>query len=349
LKMRAGAKACLMPEPCLASSAPSSGAPPLKPRTWLKPTLALASGLALCTGGVFYWRPWRVLNELIRARLRLAGVGSEYVQLGPFRIHYRVGGRGKPLVLVHGLGATAESWAGPMTALIRRGYRVYAIDLLGFGRSDCPDVDYSITLQTQILEQFFDSQNLASADLGGWSMGGWVALKFALTLPDRVRRLFVVDSAGLTFELPFGPAVFQPATVEDAQRLLMLLTPYAGYLPRFMARDLIRYMRPTRWVVQRAMQSMMWGGDLLDDKLQAMRVPVLVVWGKQDRLIPSTCGEEMHRQMPHSRFVMLDGCGHMLPVEGSRKLVAEIVRFLAQEQGSGQVGGGQVGSGQVGR
>jgi triacylglycerol esterase/lipase EstA (alpha/beta hydrolase family) len=145
----------------------------VKRRRWLGRALATAWVLVVCVGGVFYWRPWWVIDESMRAWLRLAGVRSEYVQLGSSRIHYLVGGRGKPLVLVHGLGAMAESWAGLMTALTRHGYRVYAIDLLGFGRSDRPNVDYSIALQVEILEQFFDSQNLPRADLGGWSMGGW--------------------------------------------------------------------------------------------------------------------------------------------------------------------------------
>ena len=216
----------------------------VKRRPWLGRALAAAFVFVACLAGIFYWRPLWVIDESTDAWLRLAGARSEYVQLGLFRIHYLVGGRGRPLVLVHGLDGRAENWAGLMPALMRHGHRVYAIDLLGFGRSDRPDVDYSIALQADVLNQFFDSQNLPRADLGGWSMGGWVALKFALDHPERVRRIFVADSAGINFKLPFDPVLFQPATVDQAQRLLALLTPQGSLIPRFVARDVVRRMGP---------------------------------------------------------------------------------------------------------
>ncbi len=306
----------------------SDGHRPAKRRRWFGCALATASVLAVCAGGVFYWRPWWVIDESIRAWLRWAGFHSKYVRLDSCRVHYYVGGRGKPLVLVHGLGAMAESWAEVMITLMRHGYQVYAIDLPGFGRSDRPDVDYSIAFQAEILKQFFDSQNLARADLGGWSMGGWVAMKFTLGHPERVRRVFVVDSAGLTFTPPFDLALFQPATADQAQQLLSLLTPHAARIPRFVARDLVRQMRPTRWVVQRALNSMMAGSDLLDGKLPAIRIPALIVWGKQDALIPLSCGEEMHRQMPQSQLAIIDGCGHMIPAECCSRLVTQTLHFL---------------------
>jgi pimeloyl-ACP methyl ester carboxylesterase len=303
----------------------------VKCRPWLGRALATALILTACIGGIFYWRPLWVIDESTDTWLRLAGVRSEYVQLGPFRIHYLVGGRGQPLVLVHGLDGRAENWARLMPTLLRHGHRVYAIDLLGFGRSDRPEVDYSIKLQAEVLNQFFDSQNLGRVDLGGWSMGGWVALKFALDHPQRVRRIFVADSAGLNFKLPFDPGLFQPVTVDQAQQLLALLTPQGSRIPRFVARDIVRRVSPMRWVVERATTSMMAGGDLLDGKLGAIRIPVLIVWGKQDALIPPMCGEEMHREMPQSLLTIIDGCGHLAPVECSSRVMPETLRFLEAE------------------
>ena len=307
------------------------GQPPEKVRRWRRYALAAAAVLAVCAGGVAYWRPWWLVDQTIRAWLRWAGFRSRYLRLDSCRVHYYVGGRGKPLVLVHGLGAKAETWAKVMIALMRRGYQVYAIDLPGFGRSDRPDVDYSIAFQAETLKQFFDSQNLVRVDLGGWSMGGWVALKFTLSHPERVRRVFVVDSAGLIFKPAFDLALFQPATVDQAQQLLRLLTPQAARIPRFVARDLVRQMSPTNWVVERALSSMLAGSDLLDGKLSAIQIPALFVWGKQDALIPLRCGEEMHCQMPQSQLVIIDGCGHMIPAESSGRLVTETLHFLEAE------------------
>jgi len=287
--------------------------------------------LLIALGAVCYWRPLWVVDRVTTAALRLAGVRSDYVRLGSYRIHYLVGGEGKPLVLVHGLGGRAQDWAPMIPSLMRHGYRVYAPDLLGFGKSDRPDVDYSIALQDEILEQFFQSQRIAQADLGGWSMGGWVVLRFTLGHPEQVRRLSVDDSAGIYFQRAFDPAIFHPKTVEQAESFLGWLTPQAGRIPRFIARDLIRETRSGAWVVDRAMKSFEAGTDLLDGKLQAIKAPVLIVWGQRDILIPLACGAEMHREIPQSLFEIFDGCGHLAPVACVNRILPETIRFLEAE------------------
>ena len=319
----------------------------------LRRVLTAVLVLLVCLGGAFYWRPLWVIDEATNALLRLAGFKSENVQLGPYRIHYLAGGpppvgclrsggsatersepqggEGRPLVLVHGLGGKAQNWAPMMPSLSRHGYRVYALDLLGFGRSDRPDVDYSIPLQVDVLFRFFESQHLTRADLAGWSMGGWVVLKFALAHPNRVRRVVVYDSAGIYFKPRFDPALFHPTTVEETQQFLALLTPQASRIPRFVARDLIREAHPTAWVVDRSMKSMQAGADLLDGKLQTLQVPVLIVWGKQDVLLPLFCGEEMRREMAQSSLAIFDGCGHLAPAECSGRILPETLHFLEAE------------------
>jgi pimeloyl-ACP methyl ester carboxylesterase len=303
----------------------------VRPRRRFRRVLAAIFALLLLLGAVFYWRPFWVMDEATRAWLWAEGVQSSYVQLGSYRIHYLAGGQGKPLVLVHGLGGNAQNWAPLMPGLIREGFQVYAIDLLGFGRSDRPDVDYSIALQADLLKQFFASQHLIRADVGGWSMGGWVALKFTLAHPERVRRVFVDDSAGIDFKLEWDPALFHPGTVEQAQQFLSWLTPQASRIPRFIARDMIREMRRSAWVVDRAMKSMRAGAGLLNGKLGPIQAPVLIVWGEQDRLIPLSCGEEMHREMPQSSLEIFDGCGHLAPVECRDRVLPETLHFLEAE------------------
>jgi len=305
----------------------NSGRPPQRGQRVRRAFLLIFALLAVLSG-VVYWRPFWVIDQVTRAWLRGEGVRSNYVQLGPYHIHYLSGGEGKPLVLVHGLGGKAEDWGLLMPSLMRHGYRVYALDLLGFGQSQRPDVDYSIALQASVLNQFFDSQHLNRADLAGWSMGGWVAFKFTLAHPERVRRLVVFDSAGIDFKPAFDLALFHPSTVEQAQEFLGWLTPQASRVPRFVARDMIREMRPTAWVVDRARKSMESRADSLNGKLGAVKAPVLIVWGKQDVLIPLSCASEMHREMPQSSLELLDGCGHLAPVECSNRIVPETLRFL---------------------
>ena len=109
------------------------------------------------------------------------------------------------------------------------------------------------------------------------------------------------------------------------------LTPQAGRIPRFVARDIIRELHPTRWVVDRAVKSMQSGADLLDEKLPSIQAPVLIVWGKQDILIPLSCGEEMHQKIAGSSLAVFDGCGHFAPVECADRILPVTLKFLQAE------------------
>lgn len=304
---------------------------PRRKFSWLLRVLLAICLVAVCAATIFYWRPFWMLDNVTRVWLRMEGVRSDYVQLGPYRIHYLASGQGKPVVLVHGLGGRAQDWALLMPSLMNHGYRVYALDLLGFGQSQRPDVDYSIALQTDVLNRFVDSQQLARFDLAGWSMGGWIALKFTLEHPERVRRLVVFDSAGMDFKPAWDPALFHPSTVAQAQEFLAWLTPQASRIPRFIARDMVRETHSRAWVVDRAMKSMLSRAGILNGKLGAIQVPVLMVWGKQDVLVPLFCADEMHREIPQSSLEVFDGCGHLAPVECRDRIEPEMLRFLEAE------------------
>ncbi|HXJ93828.1 MAG TPA: alpha/beta fold hydrolase [Terriglobia bacterium] len=297
-------------------------------RRFLRSALLAILGLAIIFGIALYFRPLWAWRQTTQIWLRVQGIGSSYAQLGPYRIQYFVGGKGSPVVLLHGLGGEAGDWALSMPALMRGGFRVYAIDLLGYGRSDRPDVDYSIALQSDIVRQFLDRQGLERADFAGWSMGGWIALKFALDHPERVHRVVLYDSAGISFKPPVDPRLFAARTRQDLRRLYAALSPRPLHIPQFVARDLLRQAAERGWVVRRSLDSMQAGHDLLDGKLGAIHAPVLIVWGKQDALIPLSCGEEMHREMPQSLLVALPGCGHLAPVECRRQTLADTMRFL---------------------
>src|SRR5580692_798803 len=121
--------------------------------------------------GILAWRnPLWLVDKQVDARLRMNGVHSEFVTVNGYKMHYLVGGAGRPLVLVHGLGSRGEDWSNLIPQLIDGGHRVYAIDLLGYGHSSQPrDAQYSISEQAGIVEGFLDSQHLQQVDLAGWS------------------------------------------------------------------------------------------------------------------------------------------------------------------------------------
>jgi len=301
----------------------------LKSRGVLFVLTLLVAGLVLSI--LFYKRPLWFVDEAIHARLGLAGFHSEYVMVGPYRVHYFVGGHGKPLLLIHGLGARSEDWTPQMPSYAKNGFRVYAIDLLGSGRTDRPDIAYTMQQQADLVHGFLDAVHVQQADVIGWSMGGWVALEFALDHPRSIRRLVLMDSAGLWFHSSLTQDVFEPRTVPQLKRLEALLIPQPQYLPGFFQRDLLRAMERNFPVVRRTLESMLSEKDQLDGRLNQLGMPVLLVWGTQDLLIPPSVGLRMHHLIPQSVLQFYSGCGHLGPATCAGRIVPKVVEFLHSE------------------
>jgi pimeloyl-ACP methyl ester carboxylesterase len=292
--------------------------------------------LAVAAGLVFYRYPIWVTDQHTRFHLWRAGVKSEYIEAGGYRLHYfeappSNGSNGTPLVLVHGLGARGEDWTAMMPALAASGFHVYVPDLLGYGRSPKPDVDYSISLQEQTVAQFMQAVHVPRADVGGWSMGGWIAMKLALDHPEMADRLIIYDSAGIYFPATFGPELFTPDDVAGVKKLYGMLSPRPYNVPNFASEAAVRKLQGNAWVLRRSMSSMTNGRDLLDFRLHQISQPMLIVWGAQDELIPLSVGESIHKSVPQSMLDIIAGCGHLAPAECARPVIKGTVEFLRSE------------------
>jgi pimeloyl-ACP methyl ester carboxylesterase len=285
----------------------------------------------------FYRHPLWLVQQETHFGLFLSRVQSNYVLTPEGRVHYyeaepRIPGGGVPLVLVHGLADRDESWAPMLKRLKRAGFHVYAPDLEGYGRSPKPqDADYSIAGEEKFVYDFIQSIGLQKTDLGGWSMGGWIALKLAIDHPEVIDRVVVYDAAGLRFDLPYPNTIFDPKNTDDVQRLFSLMEPSAAPFQPFLRRDLLRSMQAKQWVVDRNLSSMFTGRDLLDDKLSSLQEPLLILWGGDDHLTPLALGQRMHQLVPKSELDILEGCGHLAPARCSSRTAQATVDFLKAE------------------
>lgn len=302
-------------------------AAPKKKSRWLVKTLSTLIVVALFLGIAFYLRPTWMSQEVLRARMWSQGIRSDYVQLGPYRIHYLTAGEGHPVVLVNGLGGTSENWGSMIQEFKSRGFKVYAPDMLGFGRSDKPDVDYAISLHADVLKQFLDSQKLEQPDLVGWSMGGWIVMKFAAANPQHVRRLVLLDSAGLIYNAENAQAL-RPKTAEQLAHMMDILNPHPQAIPAFVARDILRNMISQDWIIDRTLKSMFTGKDVMDDHLQELTMPVLIVWGKQDLITPLELADKLHTKIARSALYVADECGHLAPVACANEVLPQMEKFL---------------------
>lgn len=288
---------------------------------------------AIVAGAVFYYAPLWVNDQRIRYGLWRSHVRSEYVDAGGYHLHYFEatppdGSAGIPLVLLHGLGARSDAWHAMIPTLATEGFHVYAPDLLGYGRSPKPDVAYSVALEEGVVVDFMHAVGLERADVDGWSMGGWIAAKIALDHPQMVNRLVLDDSAGLKYQPSFDRTAFVPTDEAGLDRLIALLTPKPPSMPEFVVRATLRELKREGKVVQESMDSMLSGKDLLDDRLTGITQPTLIMWGAEDKLIPISVGEAMHRDITDSVFDQIAGCGHLAPAECAKPVLAGTIQFL---------------------
>jgi pimeloyl-ACP methyl ester carboxylesterase len=251
--------------------------------------------------------------------------------LNGHRIHYYEAGPddAPPAVLVHGLGGHSEDWRMLRSYIVAAHRHVYMMDLPGYGRSEWPqNFSYSIPDEANFVVAFMDALGLKQVDLGGWSMGGWIAQRIAIDHPDRIKRLMLFDSAGLNSRPQWNTDLFMPATARELDELDKLLMPHPPPVPAFIARDILRYSHEHRWVMKRALNSMLAGNDTTDEQLPGLKMPVLIVWGGVDQIMPVTNGEQMHRLILQSQFEVIPGCGHLAPVQCSDQIGPKVKAFL---------------------
>lgn len=300
----------------------------LKKGYWV---VGLVIAMILAVGLGFYERPLAFFNHLLYWQMRMAGAQSRWVTVNGIRIHYYVQGseNGQPAVLIHGLGGHAEDWRNLAPWITDAHRRVYTPDLPGYGRSDWPKhFSYSIPDEANAVIGFMDTLGLKRVDLAGWSMGGWVAQQIAIEHPERVTTLMLFDSAGLHVRPVWDLALFTPTNAAQLDQLDDLLMPNPPQVPGFIASDLLRQSREHAWVMHRAMDSMMAGKTTTNDKLPQLKMPVLLVWGNEDRIIPPAQGEEMHKLIPQSQLDLIQGCGHLAPVRCADHIGPQVTKFL---------------------
>jgi pimeloyl-ACP methyl ester carboxylesterase len=251
------------------------------------------------------------------------------------KIKYLDAGSGPVVVLLHGLGGNSTNWAFNTPALAQK-FRVVVPDQVGFGQSDKPLINYRVGTYVDFLDKFLAELKVERATLVGNSMGGWVAALYALKYPAKVERLVLVDAAGFAPPKEFdlnALAGLNPSTRAEMKQLANLVF----YNPMFKsdaAVDLLLAQRLSAgdgYTIQRLVESIHRGDDMLDGKLSAIKQPVLIVWGREDGLTSlAREGEKFRRELPAAQFVVFDGCGHVPQVEKAAEFNAALLKFLSQ-------------------
>ena len=295
--------------------------------------VAVALAIVFAALALGYAQPVAVLETSGELLLRLRGVRSASLQAGPYRLRYFEAGSGPPLVLVHGLGSNALAEWGRLLPTLAHRYHVYAPDLPGYGRSEQPSgAEYSIPMQVEAVRAFMLAAGVPRARVVGISMGGWIVARLAGEHPELVERLVVVAPAGMRprDDAPIPVDVLFPQDEAGVRRLIAAVRHKPPFTPGFVARDIAERKKRDEWIVRRTLESMRPGRDWLDGTLGRAQMPVLVVWGRQDALIPVAYAEPLRAEFEHAELELLDGCGHVPMADCPEAFDRVLEAFLAR-------------------
>ena len=241
-------------------------------------------------------------------------------------IHYLEAGQGPVLILVHGLGSSSEVWRDALPHL-SRAYRVIALDLPGYGKSDKPRIEYSIEYYVAALNAFIGSLGAGKVTLVGNSMGGWIAALTAADNPQSVSHLILVDSAGLRSDTP--PSVnLNPATQAEYQTLLDTFFDDTSLVSEAMVVEQWKYRKSIQRTVQSTLESLKTKGPPLDKRLKDIQTPTLIIWGRQDTVIPLVTANRFASGIRNAKLVIIHNAGHLPHVEKPREFSRAVKRFV---------------------
>ena len=270
----------------------------------------------------------------------------QYVNLGSTgSVHYIKAGQGPPLVLLHGLGASVVAWHNNVSALASR-YTVYAPDLPGHGDTAKPDVPYGLDVGVEFLPEFLDALGLdRNVMLMGNSAGGMVAMASVLRQPDRFKAMVLISPVGLGRELGLPirlaslPLIGKPLHKLDGKsktRFVQRIFHDESALHPEAHRELIRVRsipearRTELGAIRRSVTFRGLRKSLVVPRYDLLNLPVptLLVWGRQDKIIPVKQAYHAAERYPSIEVRIFQDCGHWPQMEQSEAFNQAALAFL---------------------
>ncbi len=281
---------------------------------------------------------WSVIAAFASAAFAQTAPQEKTVTVFGAKIRYlEAGDAARPtVILLHGLGAQAESWQLSIAPLAAD-YRVIAPDQIGFGKSDKPLLKYRVGTFVDFLDKFMSELKIERAHLVGNSMGGWVSALTAIKYPNRVEKIVLVDAAGLIPAALDAKSIYQlnNSTRDEVRANLKLIFASPALQNNELLVDQFMTQRVAAgdgYTINSLIESILRREDTLNDRLGEIKKPTLVVWGREDRLVPLSDGEAFQKGIAGARLVALDNCGHVPQFEKPAEFTAAVLKFLAAKE-----------------
>jgi len=303
----------------------------------IKAVLAIIIICILAGIGFLYLAPEKATKMAINLERERSGLTLKEINL-PGELHYVYleGGKGEPLVLLHGFGADKDNFTRAARFLTPH-YRVIIPDHIGFGESSHPqDANYSAGVQAARIRTLAKALGITKLHLGGSSMGGHVSMMYAALYPDEVKSLWLLDPGGI-WSAP--PSEFQQMITTTGENPLMarnedefakifaFVMADPPFIPRpmlnVMARERIRNYELEKRILKEI------ASDSAEKYVTGLKTPTLIVFGEKDRVINPASAEILHKLMPRSEVTIMKGIGHLPMIEQPRKSAEDYLKFRA--------------------
>jgi pimeloyl-ACP methyl ester carboxylesterase len=256
-------------------------------------------------------------------------IQSKTIKVDGLNVHYYTAGQGEPLVVIHGGGGDARTWRSNIGMLAEK-YTVYAPDLPGYGGSQPLDGKYYVPELSDFVEKFTRSLGLEKFSLVGHSLGGGIALNYALKWPQKIKKLVLISSLCLGREIAFWVRFFSlPAFVR-----------FVGAIVSFgfkCVKWLLSHLNPAKYVLPLTPASMTVGCSIsnfhqqtlvLEKQLPEIKIPTLLVWGSRDPVVPVKHAYRAAEVIPDCQIAVFRNRGHNVHREELKKFSSVITDFL---------------------
>lgn len=245
-----------------------------------------------------------------------------FAEIDNLKVYYEIKGKGEPIFLLHGWAGRIESFK-PVFEILSSKFKIYAFDLPGFGRSNLPSYTWGTSDYASFIIKFLEKEKLQKIHLIGHSFGGRIAITLAANFPEKIKKLILVDSAGikpkksLLYYLKIG--------IFKAWKKLCF-----GKFGKKMKNILYHLLGSNDYKEAGQMRNILVKivNEDLKYLLPQIKTPTLLIWGEQDKAVPIKYAKIMEKEIKNSQLIIFKNAGHFSYLDKLKEFCQSTINFL---------------------